>query len=98
MTNCASATLPISRLTIATQATTVEVGAFVTPGFIFRRRDRYGHTLAYAFLGSEVLLNAEIIRHGYGFVYTRFPFARVQEFRELEREAREQRRGLWRVL
>jgi micrococcal nuclease len=61
------------------------------------QRDRYGHTLAYAFLESGVLLNAEIIRHGYGFVYTRSPFARVQEFRELEREAREQRRGLWRV-
>jgi hypothetical protein len=32
---------------------------------------------------------------GYGFAYTRFPFARMEEFRRLEREAREQRRGLW---
>jgi endonuclease YncB( thermonuclease family) len=41
------------------------------------------------------LLNAEIIKHGYGFAYTRFPFARMEEFRRLEREAREQGRGLW---
>jgi micrococcal nuclease len=52
-------------------------------------------TLAYVFLEDGALLNAEIIRHGYGFAYTRFPFARVAEFRQLERDAREQRRGLW---
>ena len=40
-------------------------------------------------------MNAEISRQGYGFAYTRFPFAHLDEFRALEREAREQRRGLW---
>jgi micrococcal nuclease len=52
-------------------------------------------TLAYVFLEDGTLLNAEIIQQGYGFAYTRFPFARMEEFRRLEREAREQRRGLW---
>jgi micrococcal nuclease len=52
-------------------------------------------TLAYVFLEDGTLLNAEIIKHGYGFAYTRFPFAQVEEFRRFEREAREQRRGLW---
>jgi micrococcal nuclease len=52
-------------------------------------------TLAYVFLEDGTLLNAEIIREGYGFAYTRSPFARMEEFRQLEREAREQRRGLW---
>ena len=52
-------------------------------------------TLAYVFLEDGTLLNAEIIKHGYGFAYTRFPFARMEEFRRLEREAREQGRGLW---
>ena len=61
------------------------------------QRDRYGHTLAYVFLETGLLLNAEIIKQGYGFVHTGSPFARVQEFRELEREAREQGRGVWRV-
>jgi micrococcal nuclease len=47
-------------------------------------------TLAYVFLEDGTLLNAEIIRQGYGFALTRFPFSRLEEFRRLEREAREQ--------
>ncbi len=54
-----------------------------------------GRTLAYVFLEDGTLLNAEIIKQGYGFAYTRFPFARMEEFRRLEHEAREQGRGLW---
>jgi micrococcal nuclease len=51
-------------------------------------------TLAYVFLEDGTLLNAEIINQGYGFAYTRFPFARIEEFRQLEREASEQGQGL----
>lgn len=58
-------------------------------------KDHYGRTLAYVFLEDGILLNAEIIKQGYGHVYTQFPFSRMEEFRRLEREAREQRRGLW---
>ena len=58
-------------------------------------KDRYGRTLAYVFLEDGALLNAEIIKQGYGHAYTQFPFSRMEEFRRLEREAREQRRGLW---
>jgi len=58
-------------------------------------RDKYGRLLAYVFLEDGTLLNAEIIRQGYGHAYTRFPFARMEEFRALEREAREAGRGLW---
>lgn len=58
-------------------------------------RDPYGRTLAYIYLPDGRLLNAEIIREGYGFAYTRFPYRRMQEFVGLEREAREQGRGLW---
>ena len=57
--------------------------------------DRYGRTLAYVYLEDGTFLNAEIIRQGYGFAYTRFPFTHLEEFRALEREARDQRRGLW---
>ena len=60
-----------------------------------KHRDRYGRTLAYVFLEDGTLLNSEIIRQGYGFAMTQYPFARMDEFRRLEREAREQRRGLW---
>jgi len=58
-------------------------------------KDQYGRTLAYIFLEDGTLLNAEIIRQGYGHAFTRFPFSRMEEFRRLEREAREQGRGLW---
>ena len=59
-------------------------------------KDRYGRTLAYVFLEDGTLLNAEIIKQGYGHAYTQFPFSRMEEFRWLEREAREEERGLWR--
>jgi len=59
------------------------------------RKDKYGRTLAYLYLEDGTFLNAEIIRQGYGFAYTRFPFKYLDEFRKLEREAREAERGLW---
>lgn len=59
------------------------------------RQDRYGRTLAYVYLEDGTFLNAEIIRQGYGHAYTRFPFRFSEELRAYEREAREQRRGLW---
>jgi micrococcal nuclease len=60
------------------------------------RTDRYGRTLAYVYLQPEdLLLNAEIIRQGYGFAYTVFPFQMMDLFRALEREARASGRGLW---
>ena len=58
-------------------------------------KDKYRRTLAYVFLEDGTFLNAEIIKRGYGFAYTRFPFKYLDEFRRLERGAREQRRGLW---
>lgn len=58
-------------------------------------QDRYGRTLAYVYLEDGTFLNAEIIRQGYGFAETRFPHAHLEEFRELERDARDNRRGLW---
>jgi len=54
-------------------------------------KDRYRRTLAYVFLEDGTFLNAEIIKQGYGFAYTRFPFKYMDEFRQYEREAREQR-------
>jgi micrococcal nuclease len=61
-----------------------------------QERDRYGRLLAYVYLLDGTFLNAEIIKQGYGFAYTRFPFKHMEEFRRYERDARENRRGLWR--
>jgi len=58
-------------------------------------KDKYKRTLAYVFLEDGTFLNAEIVKQGYGHAYTRFPFKYLDEFRRLEREAREQNRGLW---
>ena len=60
-----------------------------------QRRDKYGRLLAYVFLVDGTFLNAEIIKQGYGNVFTRFPFKYMEEFRQYEKEAREAKRGLW---
>jgi micrococcal nuclease len=57
-------------------------------------RDKYGRLLAYVFV-EERLINAEMIRRGYAYAYTRFPFRRQAEFLALEREARQRQYGLW---
>jgi micrococcal nuclease len=61
-----------------------------------QKRDRYGRLLAYVYLLNGTFLNAEIIKQGYGKAYTRFRFKYMEEFRRYEREARQNRRGLWR--
>jgi len=61
----------------------------------WQKQDRYGRTLAYVYLEDGTFLNAEIIKQGYGFAYTKFPFKYLDEFRQYEREARESGRGLW---
>lgn len=57
--------------------------------------DKYGRSLAYVYLEDGKMLNAEIIRQGFGHAYTKYPFDRMEEFRGYEREAREKKRGLW---
>ena len=61
----------------------------------WQKRDKYGRLLAYVFLTDGTFLNAEIIKQGYGFAYTKYPFKYLDEFRRYEREARENKRGLW---
>lgn len=58
-------------------------------------RDRYNRLLRYVYLPDGQLVNAEIIKQGYGFAYILFPFEKMNEFREYERQAREQGIGLW---
>jgi micrococcal nuclease len=58
-------------------------------------RDKYGRLLRYVYLEDSRLLNAEIIKEGYGFAYTIFPFEKLEEFRSYEHEARAAGRGLW---
>lgn len=61
----------------------------------WQRQDKYGRTLAYVFLEDGTFINAEIIKQGYGFAYTKYPFKYLEEFRKYEKEAKENNRGLW---
>lgn len=58
-------------------------------------RDRYNRLLRYVYLPDGRLVNAEIIKAGYGFAYVLFPFEKLEEFRAYEQTAREQNLGLW---
>lgn len=58
-------------------------------------RDKYYRLLRYVYLDDGRLVNGDIIKNGYGFAYTVFPVSKLEEFRNLEREARENNRGLW---
>ena len=49
--------------------------------------------MAYVYLLDGAFLNAEIIKQGFGFAYTKYPFEYMEEFRRYEREARESKRG-----
>ncbi len=58
-------------------------------------RDKYKRLLRYVYLPDGTLLNATLIKDGYAFAYTVFPFAKLEEFRGYEQLARSANRGLW---
>jgi micrococcal nuclease len=70
-------------------------GKYMRLEFNQTRIDRYGRTLAYAYLQGGAFVNAEIIKQGYGFAYTKYPFKYMDEFRAYEKAARENNLGLW---
>ena len=60
------------------------------------RTDKYGRLLAYLYRAPDGLfVNLEIVRQGYGYAYTRFPFKHLELFRHYERQAQEAKKGLW---
>jgi endonuclease YncB( thermonuclease family) len=63
--------------------------------FDWQLRDHYKRLLAYIYLADGSCFNATLVREGYAHAYTRYPFQFLEQFRALEREAREKGRGLW---
>jgi micrococcal nuclease len=57
-------------------------------------KDR-GTRRAYVFLEDDTLVNAEMLRAGHARVDTSRPFSSLNQFKELEAEARADLRGLW---
>jgi len=58
-------------------------------------RDRYNRLLRYVYISDGRLLESELIKNGYGFAYTQFPFGKSDEFTQLQSEAKAGNKGLW---
>lgn len=57
-------------------------------------QDKYDRLLIYLYVG-DVFYNADAVKNGYAFVYTRFPFEYAKKFVKLEKKARAHKLGLW---
>jgi micrococcal nuclease len=71
-------------------------GRMVRLEFDRERHDKYGRLLAYVYIDDR-LLNEELIRAGLARAMTRFPFREdmKERFREAERQAQSEHRGIW---
>lgn len=58
-------------------------------------RDKYNRLLRYVFLEDGTLINAKLIKDGYAFNYIYQPFQFMKQFDYLEKQAKENRTGLW---
>jgi len=58
-------------------------------------RDRYNRLLRYVYLPDGRLVAAELIKNGYGFAYTDFPFTQSADFVTYQDEAKTASKGLW---
>ena len=58
-------------------------------------KDRYGRLLRYIYLEDGTFVNLKIVQEGYANAYTRFEISKKNELVEAERQARENKRGLW---
>lgn len=60
---------------------------------IIQKSDRYGRVVAEVILPDGTILNEELVRVGLAWHYKQF--SKSKKLEELEREARENKRGLW---
>ena len=73
-------------------------GKSVRLEFDVRKSDKYGRLLAYVYLEDGTFVNAKILEEGYGQVMTIPPDVKYADyFLKLQREARENHRGLWAI-
>lgn len=72
------------------------LGESVYLRFDSSRTDKYGRLLAYLYRAPDALfVNLEVVRQGYGKVYTAFPFKHKTLFQHYSGQAQQARRGLW---
>lgn len=71
-------------------------GKLVRLEYDIDRFDQYKRTLAYVYLEDGTFVNADLVKNGYAMVMTVPPNVKyADEFVKLQREARENGRGLW---
>ncbi len=58
-------------------------------------RDRYNRLLRYVYLPDGRNLDEVLIQNGYGFYYPYFPFTKSTQFSADEKQAQQQKLGLW---
>jgi micrococcal nuclease len=58
-------------------------------------RDRYDRLLRYVYLPDGRLVALELLRGGYAFAYTSFPFTKSAEFSQAQDQAQAAQKGLW---
>lgn len=58
-------------------------------------RDKYGRLLRYIYMEDGTFVNAKILEDGYANVFYSKQISKMDQFKKLEREARENKRGLW---
>ncbi len=80
----------------ATEATKKLIeGKEVQLEYDVQKTDKYGRVLAYVYVG-DIFLNAWLVENGYARVSTYPPNVKYQQkFLELERNARQENKGLW---
>ena len=59
------------------------------------QRDRYGRLLAYVVLPDGRVLNAELIKNGFGYAYLNFPHSEFTAYQALMERAIAEKKGLW---
>ena len=71
-------------------------GKLVSLEFDVEKHDKYGRLLAYVYLKDGTFVNAEIVKQGFASLMTIPPNVKYADlFKELYKEARETRCGLW---
>lgn len=61
----------------------------------YEDKDVYGRLLRYIYLEDGTFVNKKIIEDGYANAFLKYPVSKLEEFKKAEKEARDNKRGLW---
>ena len=61
----------------------------------YEDKDKYGRLLRYVYLEDGTFVNKKIVEDGYANAYRRFSVSKLDEIIQAEKEARQNRKGLW---